>query len=101
MITLIGIATNPQERLWIERWCREHSSEVRLTELIFEGRLCLNDIRSYIEDSGLLARGADGFIIHTINLSNATFRALALQLQEARLKLVSTTGENDRPTWLP
>lgn len=99
MLEVIGIAIDPQERAWIERWQQEWARKATLVELIFEGLLLRPMILLYMQEKGLLSRPVDGFVIHTMNLDNATYRELSQGLKRNGFELFSTTGETDRPLW--
>lgn len=95
---IMGIASDPQERNWFEKWHHEHQSDADV-EIVFEGLLIRRKILEFMEDTGLFDCAIDGFVIHTMNYDDQTFNDLTSALASRGLLLFSTTGETSRPSW--
>ncbi|MBS2003923.1 MAG: hypothetical protein U0103_03255 [Candidatus Obscuribacterales bacterium] len=96
---IVGIASDPQERTWIQNWQHQHQTDADVVEIVFEGLLIRQKVLEFMKDMGLFDRAIDGFVVHTRNYDDDTFKELSSALASRGLLLFSTTGETARPSW--
>lgn len=96
---IIGIALNPQEDSWIEKWGHENRTEVDLIEKRAAFMVRATGFNEYLKDAGILDQPIDGIVVDTFRLDDDIVQELHELLQAHELKLYSARGETSRQSW--
>lgn len=99
MKRLIGIAVDPQEQAWIEKWQHENKDQVDVVKTIFAGLVKRPFMLEYMEDARLLDSDVDGFVFDTFRMDNQTVNYIHQELAARGFEMYSARGETSRRNW--